>query len=65
MRSEKNGDSERAARGITPCVGGDSLLKRLTEAGKFAGDFRVGRRNFFRRVQLQLFRQQFSAGEAI
>jgi hypothetical protein len=36
MRSPKNGDNESAAKGITPCARGDSLLKNLTEAGKFA-----------------------------
>jgi len=37
MRSEKNGVSESVAGGITPCARGDSLLKSLAEAGKFAG----------------------------
>jgi hypothetical protein len=40
--------------GITPCVRGDSLLKNLTAAEKFAGH-PGGGRNFLRRDQLQLF----------
>jgi hypothetical protein len=36
MRSAKNGDNEGAARGITPCARGDSLLKILASARKFA-----------------------------
>jgi hypothetical protein len=36
MRSAKNGDNESAGRGITPCARGDSLLKILAGAGKFA-----------------------------
>jgi hypothetical protein len=36
MRSAKNGDNEDAARGITPCAHGDSLLKILASARKFA-----------------------------
>jgi hypothetical protein len=37
MRNEKNGFSQSVAEGITPCARGDSLLKTLTEAEKFAG----------------------------
>ena len=36
MRSENNVVNESAVRGITPCARGDSLLKILAEAGKFA-----------------------------
>jgi len=36
MRSAKKGGREGAARGITPCVRGHSLLKILADAGKFA-----------------------------
>ena len=37
IRSEKNSAIESTRRGITPCARGDSLLKILAEAGKFAG----------------------------
>lgn len=58
MRGGNKSGNENLAEGITPCVRGDSLLKILTEAGKFAGC--SGKpHNFFRRIQLQCFRQRF------
>lgn len=59
MRTGIKSVSEGVAQGIIPCARGDSLLKSLTEARKFAGGFQAGLRNLFRRVRLQCFRRRF------
>jgi hypothetical protein len=65
MRNAKNGGNESAARGITPCARGDSLLKILSSARKFADDLVRNHAAFFAGFSFHVFAITFLGGEVI